>query len=347
MFVAGSNMHHKFGQLAIDDWLYGEAKLFIPKLENYFSAIGALKKLSHSKIGLVGKTAYGFNNMTYGLNEAKEKYGFSTQNFDESELIQTATELSAERVDQTYKNLKLKKKNTFVDDKSIDHTIRLYIALKDLIEEHNLTSLAVSCWPTFQTEYEITPCVTLSLINDILSVPVSCEGDLMGVITMIVANELSHSTSMVFDIADILEDEEMLLLWHCGITTCSLMKTQLDDLSIINHPMINRMDKTKNKFGCSFDGLFKEQEVTALRLLNIEDKIFSVSGFVDNSYVKGFTGTRGWIKELSVQGKRKSIAEIIDSIMKNGVEHHLVVVPGNIDERLDIFSNLANLKILK
>lgn len=347
MFVSTSNMHHKYDQSIVKDWLYGNSNLLFPKLNNYFCSIKALKRLKHSKIGLIGKTAYGFNNMNYGLDAAKERYGFKTESFSEQHVINKAKEIDDVRVIQIFKELKFNKNNIFVDDKSIDHTIRLYLALKDLIDEYKLTALSVSCWPVFQTEYEITPCVTLSLINDVVKIPVSCEGDLMGVVTMIVANELSKTTSMVYDIADILEEKEMLLLWHCGITTCSLMSNKMEDLKIINHPMINRKDSTQKRLGCSFDGSFKAQKVTALRLSNTENKIFLLSGDINDIDVKGFTGTRGWLTNINILKNPISISNIIDLIIKNGIEHHLVVVPSDIDEQLKVFSSIAELEILK
>lgn len=347
MFVSTSNMHHKHGKSIIKDWLYGNSNLLFPKLNDYFSAIKALKRLKHSKIGLIGKTAYGFNNMNYGLEEAKERYGFKTESFSEQNLINRAKKIDDDRVSQTFIDFKFKKNNIFVTNKSIDHTLRLYLALKDLIEEKKLSALSVSCWPTFQSEYEITPCVTLSLINDVLKIPVSCEGDLMGVVTMIVANELSKSTSMVYDIADILEDKESLLLWHCGITTCLLMSNKMEDLNIINHPMINRKNSTQKSLGCSFDGSFKTQKVTALRLSNIKNKIFSLSGDIEDIDVKGFTGTRGWLTNITILNKTISISKIIDLIVKNGIEHHLVVVPGDISKQLKAFSTISELEILE
>ena len=344
MLVAGSIAHHLFNENSITDWFYGNANSeeFSSKFIPYINALIAVKNLKNSTIGLVGKTADGFINMEFGHNDIVKKFNLKTISFSENEIIAIAKNINNTEVDiyiEKYKYLLCTRDRL---SESFNKNIRLFLALKKIIDQYSLDALAVSCWPTFQTDYNIVPCFALTLVNDLLNIPVSCEGDFHGVLTMLMFKYLTNNKSMVFDIADIIIKKKMLLLWHCGIMTESLVNYK--DSKLINHPMLNRKLGPEKRLGCSFDGVFINQTVTASRLLNTNDKLFSLVGDVVENDQSGFSGTRGWITNIVNKEKLITIDEIIDIIIKNGVEHHLAVVPGDWSVELKCLSKLLKLE---
>ena len=71
-------------------------------------------------------------------------------------------------------------------------------------------------------------------------------------------------------------------------------------------------------------------------------KIFAIEGKVYTNQ-KGYTGTRGYITDFSSRNHAVSLEDIVETIMSQGVEHHLIVVPGHIEEALHECAALCNI----
>lgn len=121
-----------------------------------------------------------------------------------------------------------------------------------------------------------------------------------------------------------------MLLWHCGIGSVDLQPET--GVSIIPHPMLDRRNPEREYMGLTYDYAFRETPVTILRYSNNE-KIFAVEGKVYANQ-KGYTGTRGYITDFFSRKHPVFLEDIIETLMSQGVEHHLIVVPGNIEEAL-------------
>ena len=132
------------------------------------------------------------------------------------------------------------------------------------------------------------------------------------------------------DLAGLNFEKNQMLLWHCGIGSVDLQPET--GVSIIPHPMLDRRNPEREYMGLTYDYAFRETPVTILRYSNNE-KIFAVEVKVYANQ-KGYTGTRGYIADFFSRKHPVFLEDIIETLMSQGVEHHLIVVPGNIEEAL-------------
>ena len=68
----------------------------------------------------------------------------------------------------------------------------------------------------------------------------------------------------------------------------------------------------------------------------------SVSGREPN----GFDGVRGWLDQFTMQGKPLLLEDVVNTVMAHGLEHHFILVPGDISAVLTEFGSWSGMKTL-
>ena len=95
------------------------------------------------------------------------------------------------------------------------------VALDEWRSEASLDALAIRCWPEFPTDLGACVCSALGRISDRGTVT-TCERDVLGAVTMLVCEALGSDQNYLVDIVDIVEDENVIRLWHCGSAATKL-----------------------------------------------------------------------------------------------------------------------------
>ncbi len=320
-------------------WFYGhvESDIFLQRFHPTILAIKAIGKLKTSKICWVGNVAPTFDNLLPDLKQLNKRFGIQIDILPTLKIKEVVDSLSEEEIKNANAKFCKEIKNIHIDTKFMKIGASVYGALSKIANENEYDGMALSCWPDFQDIFGIVPCVPFTELYDIDHIPVSCEGDLQAVITMIMLNEMTNNQSMTMDFANVDIAKDMLLLWHCGIGSKS-MATCKNDISIINHPMINRKLGEEQRMGLSYDYYFKNTDVSIARITNNGEGLFFLRGSITDQNSKGFTGTRGWINNLHSVDKKVSVLDITETIMHEGVEHHLIIVEGNCTEAMSEFA---------
>lgn len=100
----------------------------------------------------------------------------------------------------------------------------LKLALAEVAEEHNLSAIALQCFPQPQEQFGIYPCYANAMLAE-EGVPVVCEMDVHGAITSVMLQAAAlHETPPFFADLTIRHpgDDNAELLWHCGAFPVSL-----------------------------------------------------------------------------------------------------------------------------
>lgn len=313
-------------------WFYGypEQEQLKKRLTVTFQALQGLQAIRHGTIGVLGEIAPTFFNLANDEQYASslglsfihltmEDFIKETKRVREDEILAMKEEILASAQDCT--NL---------PEKSLEEGAKVLAAMIKLTEQYNISAWAASCWPDFQDHFSIVPCVPFTLLAKIKGVPVACEGDIGGAISLLIAGAIAKKAPTLMDLASLDFEKNQMLLWHCGIGSVDLQPET--GVSIIPHPMLDRKNPDREYMGLTYDYAFRETPVTILRYSN-NKKIFAVEGKVYASR-KGYTGTRGYITDFSSRNHAVSLEDIVETIMSQGVEHHLIIVPGHIEEAL-------------
>ena len=176
-----------------------------------------------------------------------------------------------------------------------------------------------------------------------MGVPVACEGDIGGAVSLLIAKELSNSNPTLMDLTSLNSKTNQLLLWHCGIGSKDFQPNE--DVRIISHPMLDRKNPNRELMGLSYDYSFKPQEASIIRYSN-DGRILAVDANIVKSN-KGYSGTRGFFTDFSQEGEKYSVNQVVDTIFENGIEHHLIICPKHIEKRIRIFAKRMNIKTIK
>lgn len=114
---------------------------------------------------------------------------------------------------------------------------KMGVALNDIIDERQLDALALRCWIDGQIDLGVSPCVILSLLNNLM-VQASCEVDIQNAVMMRALSSASGQPAACLDWNNNhgAEDDECIV-FHCGPVPQALMEGpgEIDDHHILKH----------------------------------------------------------------------------------------------------------------
>ena len=113
---------------------------------------------------------------------------------------------------------KLAVPGAFADRVDDERSSRLYLALKRLVEAENLDAIAIRCWPELPRDYGQWPYLAVTRLAD-EGLPVACEGDVDGALTMLCCKFLGCGAPYISDWLE--HDQTSFVCWHGGMCpTC-------------------------------------------------------------------------------------------------------------------------------
>ena len=327
-------------------WFHGNADSleFIKKLSLTIKALKALKTLSNTRIGLIGGLAMTFYNMEVSSAKLKSKLGLNIINHDIHELTD---KMSNQEVDKVEKEVKKMLSLAPTDNVSIEQlrlSAQASLSLRDISNENDYNALAVSDWPALQEIAGMHPGAAFSLLEEIDKIPVASEGDILGAVTQIVAKSFTDNVGYLLDMTEPDLENGKLLMWHGG--GGPLYLADKNGAKWVNHPMIGRGTPEGPIFGSISDLVFQSGPVTVFRISDNANKIFHMTAEIREVNPSGFTGCRGWLDSFKMNDTQISLNDLVSTVMEHGIEHHFVLVPGDITRELNelkFWSGMENL----
>jgi len=101
-------------------------------------------------------------------------------------------------------------------------SLKVYVAVKELIEKHRLDALTIGCYPHLMGRV----CLAASLLAD-EGIPLGCEGDVNGAVGQLLLTRLTGQPTHNTDRLEPLEDGTMVFS-HCGSGSFDLAENPKD-----------------------------------------------------------------------------------------------------------------------
>ena len=327
-------------------WFHGNADSpeFIKKLTMTLKALKALKTLSNTRIGLIGGLAMTFYNMEVSSTKLKSKLGIDIINHDIHELTKKMSNQEFDKVEKEVEKMLSLAPAEDVSMEQLKLSAQASLSLRDIMNENNYTALAVSDWPALQEIASMHPGAAFSLLEEIDKIPVASEGDILGAVTQIVAKSFTKNVGYLLDMTEPDLENGKLLMWHGG--GGPLYLANKDGAKWVNHPMIGRGTPEGPIYGSISDLVFKSGPVTVFRISDNAKKLFHLKAEIGEINPSGFTGCRGWLDSFKMNDKKISLNDLVSTVMEHGIEHHFVLVPGDITSELNelkFWSGMENL----
>lgn len=288
------------------------------------AALGCLKRMHRTRVGLVGYRVAGFYPSTFDEVELRKRLGVEVYHVTLAELFDQAQHVAASRREAEAKALRASAKQCTADPEEIDKTAALTVAFQELAAKYNLGAYAVKCWPEFATYYGVTACGAMSRLDD-SGILAACEGDVYGAVSMLIERDLSGQMPMFADLIAVEEDRNVALAWHCGAAAMSLADCQ-SPITLAKHSTVDGGGKKGVTVNFSVKG---EGPVTMARL-SVGPK--GLRWF--------FAGGKAVAPRTHLPGNTWAICfdspvrRLLDIVLGEGMEHHTAVVHADIRPEL-------------
>jgi L-fucose isomerase-like protein len=301
-------------------WFYGshDDPWFLERWRTTARALRGLRELQGARVLQIGGTAPGF----YGLDERPELASIEVDRrpltflYDEIDRVEeaqanalAASRARSEPLDAPFEQLVV--------------AARIEIALLRLVEAGGYRALAVRCWPELPERCGGMACLTLGASSE-RRVPASCEGDVMGALSMLALQGVSGRPAALLDLADLDVERDTLQLWHCGNAPQSW--AQGGRTRLTTH--FNR-----DGVGVVRDMMVREGPASTFRLLDGGRRALVASGSFELSEA-GYDGVRGWLGDLRWSGTPVDARTFIANVLDRRLPHHFALGHGRFDDAL-------------
>ncbi len=294
----------------------------------------ARNALRQARLGRVGENPAGFETCLLDPARIRQIFGLEVVQFDlAGDIFPRARQIETGHIDAI--QAQLGEKVIGLDDLdpvATRGTLNVYAALKQLARQQNLGGFAVRCWPEFFTELGCAACGAMSMLSDELT-PCSCEADVNGTITQMVLQAISGEAAFGTDMVSVDDERDALVLWHCGLAPLS-MADPAEPSGVTIH--------SNRKLPLLFEFPLKPGKVTLARLSEASGGYRLVIG--RGEIIRGpksFSGTSGLLRF------DRPAREILDLILREGLEHHISLTYGDHLAALRSLSILWDIPILE
>lgn len=316
-------------------WFFGldDHPWFAPRLRVTVSALKAVRRLQGARIGWVGGLAPSFVNLAFDERSLRETLGVGPVPFELAELIARAERLDEREVGAVERAIRGAGEVLVSDPQAVTKNAAVALALRKLVQEHELDALAVSDWPVFQQAMGIHPGMAFSWIDEADGVPVASEGDVLGAATMLLMRAATGGPAMLLDVNDVDLASDAVLTWHCGGSPLAMAGD--GGVRWTDHTTLGRKQEDALPIGAVADLRFRTGPVTLARLSDSGRSVFRLEGEVIDGPAPGFDGSRGWVGRMRDGERPVSAADFVNTILVRGIDHHFVVAPGHAGAALD------------
>lgn len=309
-------------------WFFGHPgqPLFDQRLKITVQALRALVNLPGKKVALIGGVAPSFDNLIIDYQKPQDLLGIEILEFELDQVLEMARGLSEKELADTLQALqKGVALNPGGSTSALEKSARVHQAIMRLADETGFDALGLSCWPQFQADYDLAVCSVMGHLNS-SGLIAACEGDLTSAISMLILRCLTNGeVNTLMDLVSIDSSDESVLLWHCGPTAVELA----DENGATLQPLWLFEGPEGHQVGLHNDLVLKPGRGTVLGLTTDFNGMLILEGEIDNAK-PSYLGSRGWLTNLLLNGESITTAELVQTIMVSGYQHHYPFAYGDL-----------------
>ena len=290
--------------------------------------------LKTARLGRIGEHPVGFEPCSYDGDALAARLGVQIVERDLAGLFADVRSLSPAETLPVLAGLKQRVAGLdALDQAALNGTLGVYLALQRLAGDQRLDGLAVRCWPEFFTELGCAACGAMSLLSDALT-PCSCEADVNGTITQLILQWLSGGQAFGTDLVGVDVDRDEAVVWHCGLAPLAMADPTVQPRGTIH---------SNRKLPLLMEFPLKPGRVTIARLTQSGDGAYRlvIGGGEMLAAPMSFTGTSGVLRF------DRPARDVLDTIMREGLDHHISLTYGNYTDELRALAGMLELPVLE
>lgn len=295
--------------------LHGELPEIIKRIFVLYSNFKAQRALSGSRIGVIGAPSSWLvaSNVDYLLS--KRRWGIEYTDISLDRVYKYYNQITDDEVGEAcaaFAGKALACREASPED--LIKAMRLYRAIKRIVEEEKLSALTLSCFKLIE-QIGTTGCLALSLLNDD-GIIAGCEGDLQSIFTQLAVKVLTGKASFMANPSMINARTNEIVLAHCTVGIA-----QTEQYIIRNH--------FETEIGIGIQGILPTGHVTIVKCGGecLDEYYLSTGTLTENTNYINMCRTQ-------VRIKMDTPAEYF---LKNPLGNHHILIQGNYEILLDEF----------
>ncbi|MCL4549556.1 MAG: fucose isomerase [Bacteroidetes bacterium] len=278
------------------------------EIKDALKNIRVYKTLKETKIGLIGMPSEWLVASNPDSNTIKSVWGPEIVQIELSELEELVKTIAGDEIDYKLKMFTSAAKETKEPSKTeIKNSIKVYYALKKIIEKYSLDAISVRCFDLI-TDLKTTGCYALAKLNEEGFIA-GCEGDLVSTLSMLWTNLLTNGNVWMANPAQVDLEKNSLWLAHCTVPV-----NMVSQYKIRSH--------FESGLGVGIEGEFDKGKVTLLRLggKNIEKLWLAEGEILESGSAENLCRTQVHVKVHKEHG--------IEELLTAPLGNHLVMLRG-------------------
>ena len=295
--------------------LHGELPEIIKRIFVLHSNFKAQQALFGSRIGVIGAPSSWLvaSNVDYLLS--KRRWGIEYTDISLERVYEYYNQVTDDEVGEAcaaFAGKALACREATPED--LIKAMRLYRAIKRIVEEEKLSALTLSCFKLIE-QTGTTGCLALSLLNDD-GIIAGCEGDLQSIFTQLAVKVLTGKASFMANPSMINARTNEIVLAHCTVGIA-----QTEQYIIRNH--------FETEMGIGIQGILPTGHVTLVKCGGecLDEYYLNTGTLTENTNYINMCRTQ-------VRIKMDTPAEYF---LKNPLGNHHILIQGNYEILLDEF----------
>lgn len=288
--------------------------------------------LRKTRIGRIGENPEGFTSCLLDREGLRQRLGLDVVHCDLKQVFEEARLVDPQQVDDMAATLGSRLDGLDrLDQGALRGTLGVYLALERLASRERLSGLAVRCWPEFFTELGCAACGAMSMLSDEM-IPCGCEADVNGTVTQFILQTISGEPAFGSDLVSFDVEADHAVLWHCGLAPLSMADPAARPRGTIH---------SNRRLPLLMEFPLKPGPVTLARLSQATGDYRLVIGRGEMLQAPpSFSGTSGVLRFERPAG------EVLDTILSQGLEHHISLTYGDHLAALAALAKLLHIPVL-
>lgn len=279
-------------------------------------ALQALARMSKMKIGAVGDAPNGFTPCLFDGEKLKQLFGLEVEKIEMSEAFARISKVPTTKALSSHQSAVAAQPSLVdVNEEQALKVAGVEVALDEWSDESSLDAIAIRCWPEFPTDLGACVCSALGRLSD-RGLVTTCERDVLGAVTMLLCEALGSDENYLVDIVDLVGEENLIRLWHCGSAATKLAE---DPKSATQYIHCNR------KLGVAGNFPLKTGPVTLVRLDRDVDPNNKSGLRMIVSRGESIPAPNHFQGNTATVRTEPNAATLVNGIVTHGYPHHLVI----------------------
>ena len=298
--------------------LHGSPEYIRGRISHLQKIARARASLYGTSLGIIGQPSDWLISSIYDEGAILQKLGVLVKDIPMEDLL---AEFDRQKAREVNPGLAMQVAPSPQVREAIPDAIRIYNALKTLVETHDLDALTIRCFDLLGTVHN-TGCYALARLNS-EGLPSSCEGDVPALLSMMVAQALTGRTGFQANPARIDVQTGEMLFAHCTIPF-----NIVDEFNYDTH--------FESGIGVGIHGHFPEGPVTVFKLSGTLDRAFIAEGeLFANQYEQNLCRT---------QVRLRLTPSAAAYFLTDPIGNHHIIIPGHHGEDLHEFIQTTGIK---